>query len=337
MLHCSRNVFLGGLLILILAGGCSPSVPKLVPHLGPEKPVVDHSDLLTVGAAVDILFVVDNSGSMSGHQIDLATNINGFVANFNKIGSIDYHIGIITTDNDQGSPQCCGRLVGSPSVITPKTPNGLVTLSKNLLVGINGSFEEKMFDPVVAALSPPFVDGVNSGFLRKEAYLAIIFLSDAEDQSIIAVGDFYNFLMQLKGQKSSVLLYGVLVPTGADDNVCLRDDNLTPVRVESLLNMVVNAGNNELSLCDSDFGSKLASMGSDLASHLGRNIYLTRPPVLESIHVYFGSRELPNDFHTGWTFDPERNAIIIGDAVDWTGQPDGSTVKVTYDPAEYKP
>jgi hypothetical protein len=49
---------------------------------------------------VDILFVVDSSGSMMSHQENLAKNIDLFVDKFVQAGTLDFHVGVITTDMD---------------------------------------------------------------------------------------------------------------------------------------------------------------------------------------------------------------------------------------------
>jgi len=55
--------------------------------------------------AVDILFVVDNSGSMGEEQAKLATAVDGFVATLDTVEPpLDYRVGVTTTDN--GNPWC---------------------------------------------------------------------------------------------------------------------------------------------------------------------------------------------------------------------------------------
>jgi hypothetical protein len=49
------------------------------------------------------------------------------------------------------------------------------------------------------ALSPPLVNGVNAGFLRDEARLAVVFISEEDDHSGYAVQDYVGFLARLKG------------------------------------------------------------------------------------------------------------------------------------------
>jgi hypothetical protein len=55
-------------------------------------------------AAIDILFVFDNSGSMGEEQAALAASIDDLVAALEQIQGISYRIGVTTTDN--GNPWC---------------------------------------------------------------------------------------------------------------------------------------------------------------------------------------------------------------------------------------
>ncbi|MFV8753728.1 vWA domain-containing protein [Nannocystaceae bacterium ST9] len=64
---------------------------------------------LDVNRKVDVLLVLDNSGSMGEEQANLAANFGPFIERLEQVGA-DYRIGIVTTD--LGGPNC------------PSTPNG---------------------------------------------------------------------------------------------------------------------------------------------------------------------------------------------------------------------
>lgn len=67
----------------------------------PQKPVTEFNDFKSIETITksDILFVIDNSGSMAQEQENLAENLREFI---NGIVSAqnDFHIGVITTDVD---------------------------------------------------------------------------------------------------------------------------------------------------------------------------------------------------------------------------------------------
>ncbi|MCC7075153.1 MAG: choice-of-anchor D domain-containing protein [Deltaproteobacteria bacterium] len=148
-------------------------------------------------AMLDILFVVDNSGSMSDDQEELATNFPLFLAQpqFND-GSTDLHLGVTTTDCDGGEE---GRLIGDPLVVTSATPNMAAEFASNARVGTSGSGDEKGLLAMELALSPPNVPGFNDAFYRPEAALAVVIVSDEPDGSPDTVQHYVDFLRGIKG------------------------------------------------------------------------------------------------------------------------------------------
>lgn len=327
-------------MLSMMAASCSPEAEKayLTPIAPEEKVVQDNTQVFD--PKVDILFVVDNSGSMATHQRNLSANVAKFTQTFTKSSVLDYNIGIVTTDMMGGGwgtrKPCCGQLVGTTRVVNKNTPGAEATLANNFLVGTDGSASEASFDPVVSALSQPNLTGWNTGFYRADASLVVIFLTDAEDQSDnVSPQSLYNFLLNLKqGDVTKLLAFGVIVPSNNTVR-CDRDDGRTPQRIETFLGMMPNNKNNIMNICDPDYGTRLANMAKDIVDKVGNIIYLDRAPALESIHVYYGNAELPENYETGWSFDPKRNAIILGSKINWGSQPSGSRVKVSYTAAKF--
>jgi hypothetical protein len=322
---------------LILLVSCSPQSPKLLPRLEVKLEKVTNTDTrISFNPQVDILFVVDDSISMDDKQRNLAANIQLFTSGVTGMSLLDYHIGVITTSLDSwssGGRSSDGRLVGPPRFVDRNTPNAIMALQNNLQVGTNGSTTEKMFAPVVAALSQPLLTTTNKDFFRPDAHLALIFITDAEDQSEGLEPDaFYQFLLDLKNlDKKKLLVYGVHIPS--IDDSCSRSGEDVPVRLERFFRI---AGAKTFGLCDLDYGKKLANLGEDLVKRVGRLMYLSRPPVLSSIRVTYGSQIIANDTQHGWTFDPKHNALIFGQEIVWDkNQPQGTQVEVAFVAAEY--
>src|SRR5687767_15405232 len=72
----------------------------------------------------DILFVVDNSGSMADEQENLAVNFGRFIEQI--AGSGDYRIAVVTTDVDKAPSEWEGL---QNFVYSPNYPNVLVDFS----------------------------------------------------------------------------------------------------------------------------------------------------------------------------------------------------------------
>src|SRR5206468_1123183 len=143
---------------------------------------------------VDLLIVIDNSGSMAEEQRALAANLDRL---WNRItlANADYHIAVTTTGMDPytaGWSQCPGGADGGeggrffpvdnsrPRLLTPQTPNVKSALFKNTAVG-QCHWKEQFTEPVVAALTEPLIGSANLGFLRDDARLALLAVSDADD------------------------------------------------------------------------------------------------------------------------------------------------------------
>ncbi len=91
--HLTRYATLS--LTLAALGGCLDH-PLTQVHLGKHQ-VSDFDIAIDDNRDVDILFVIDNSGSMAEEQARLARNFPTFIAALDKMGA-DYRIGITTTD-----------------------------------------------------------------------------------------------------------------------------------------------------------------------------------------------------------------------------------------------
>ncbi len=322
-----RHLVLASSILFLLAceGGRSPK-QYATPNPPAEK-IQYNGEVFSPTA--DILFVIDDSGSMSSHQQNLIANISTFVAEFSKGARLDYHIGVVTTDTDSYT---AGKLVGSPNFVTPATPGHDNVLKANLNRGINGSGTEKSFDGAYHVFTPANATA-NAGFIRPAAALAVIFITDAEDQSTIMSNpkDFYDFLVKQKNNDPrKVLGYGALVVPDEMPN-CYADGSNPPTTIFEFLKMVVNGPNNDLRLCAADFGKRLSAMAQNIVTNAGRTIFLTRLPWTPSIRVVYGTLELPSDPDVGWMYDRERNAIVLAQNIPWDSQPLGSQVKVYFD------
>ncbi len=283
-----------------------------------EKP----QDFAVFNPKVDILFVIDNSGSMDTTQQNLSRNAYLFADAISKMSILDYHIGVVTTDMDYSSCNSqCGRLQGYPAYVDKTTPNMVNVLSRKMIAGSMGSSTEEMFSPVEMALSAPLNTTANQGFYRPDAYLAIIFITDAKDQSTILPQEFIQFLNTKKGDSNKVLGYGV-IRTLAESKSCDSSEDLDD-KLETFLASVSNGDKSQkniLSLCNSDYGTKLAEFAKDIVSRSAGIVKLNRIPDPKTIVVTYGTQVIPNNATTGWVYQPSTNSILLAEGIDWVIQ-----------------
>lgn len=326
-------------LLSLTVFGCGKETPKIVPSVTviPDNVVEKPDDFQAFNPKVDILFVIDNSGSMGNVQNSLSRNASLFAGAMSQVSILDYQIGVVSTDMDSygGSPRN-GVLHGFPAYLTKNSPDFVSQLSRRMVLGTAGSATEMMFSPVQAALSPPLVNGQNAGFLRSDAFLAVIFITDAHDQSDLSPHDLLNFLTLTKGSADLVLGYGV-IRTLAQEKVCNASESVTD-KLETFLALVSNGDlqqKNIFSLCDPDYGARLVELANDIIKRVSSEVKLKRVPVIETIKVFYGTQEIPNDPHVGWTYRPSTNSLVLGAGIEWEEQGPGVSLTIDFQAIEF--
>lgn len=195
----------------------------------------------------DILLVVDTSGSMSEEQASLASNFGSFIQ-YAVTSMVDFQIGLTTswytgsgggvapdtgylcrTDSTvsfaAGTSQCTGGV--GPKILTPSTPNLTQAFAELVNKGTNGSGSESCVEPAVRALTAPNINdpNINGGFLRPDAVLAVVCVTDESEQADLPVSLYVNQLLNIKGvQRSNMFSYNVIGPFTAIGAGCSADD-----------------------------------------------------------------------------------------------------------------
>ncbi len=154
----------------------NPFVPVVVPTVPGSVPTT-YTDSFSQAASgkVDIVWMIDSSGSMKNNQEAIQTNADAFMSKLQD-ASVDFKLIVVTTDltDDLWSHNRCG------SVITSSNESQFATCA---IVGDQGSGFEEGLEAVRRALDPNYVHGaLNPGFLRADADLQIVYVSDEEDQ-----------------------------------------------------------------------------------------------------------------------------------------------------------
>lgn len=346
----TQKIFLFGFLVFFLFGCgsdnknclflCSADSAKKLPLVKNETEKV--SETAPVGKdsfrpQLDILFVIDDSGSMNIHQTNLSNNIGKFADAIVRTKFLDYHVGVITSSSTStwGTTACCGKLVGSTRYVERSTPNGIQVLAQNLLVGINGDGVEKFFDPIELALTAPNLSGWNLGFYRPQANLAIIFITDTEDQSVLqSANSIYSFLLNLKGNADKLFVAGAYIPD-SELSKCTGESSEIQTK-QGLTNFFSLTNATTFTLCDVNFGEKLADIGQKIASK-SQTMYLSQIPIPGTIKVTMDGVELPNDPKKGWAYNPSNVSIEFGSEIDWDSYPDGVYPQIEFEVVSIKP
>ncbi|HEU5055208.1 MAG TPA: hypothetical protein VFU21_01730 [Kofleriaceae bacterium] len=256
---------------------------------------------------MDLIFVIDDSGSMKEEQANLAANfpdfisvIDGYVTDSGE--PLDYRIAITTSGRDVryqiDPPEVCLPVLGceDPDPFPPTTDSGddgafkqkcdmsrrwieradpdvSGTFSCAARVGTGGPSIEMPLYATELALSERVSDGTNAGFLREDALLGLVILSDEDDCSRtdnnftvesdqchpewpenVAIDHFTSFLDTVKGERGR---WATAVIAGPNNCSSQFGD---AVNARRLKQFVSETGTNGVfsSICQGDLSSALA-------------------------------------------------------------------------------
>ncbi len=289
--------------LLLLAAGCANETSLVdVPTCG-----VETETYVQGSRAVDVLFVVDDSSSMAHEQDRLRESFDEFVGWLAQ-EDVSYHLGITTTSVTTGVG---GFLVGDPAWVDESTPNGLEQFLQNANVGLGGSGVEQGMEAAYKLLAIEMTE--ETGFLRDDAKLSIVFLSDEDDDSKRSIEEYATFFEQRKGNDPNLLnVHAVAAAAPQECEGVLR----AGVRYEELVDRLHGRFT---SICEASFAPALETIANDAA---GRERVLSRRPDVRTISVTVGGETLAAE---AWSFDPGRNAVVFG-----TAPASGTEVTISY-------
>jgi hypothetical protein len=320
---------------------CSAESPKRIPLNPVEKEIISEVAPLSKDSfrpALDVLFVIDDSGSMDPHQQNLRANISKFADAIVRIKYLDYHVGVISssTNSSYYNPNsCCGMLEGAVRYVDRLTPDGINVLARNLVVGTSGDGREMFFDPVYMALTEPNLSGYNTGFYRDYATLAVIFVTDSEDQSTQQnAASLHNFLLSLKKNPEKLIVASAYI---SDQNLatCPSQEDTEIGELDGLESLFDLTNAITFSLCD-NFGEKFADLGEKIVAK-SQTMYLKQTPVTGTIKILLDGLELPSDAKFGWTYNASNNSIEFGSGIDWDSYSVGVFPQVEFEILQQKP
>lgn len=267
-----RTPAAAALSLALAACGNDPLRPVLPPDV-----IVD-AYVQQSASKVDVLWVVDNSESMEGEQQNLARNFQSFIELFVR-GAVDYRIAVTTTDIFADE----GRFVGSPPILSPQTGNVVAAFQNNIRVGISGSAFEAGLEAAEMALARQ--RQLNAAtlqtpqFLRPDAYLYLIFVSDEQDKSRQEdVRYYWRAFETAKGIGNDGTVNTAAIVGTAIDNPCAATFGSRYLAVTDL------TGGEKGSICDQNFASTLRKLATS-AVGLRRKFALSNAPNETTIKV----------------------------------------------------
>jgi hypothetical protein len=247
---------------------------------------------------VDILFVVDNSGSMQQEQVGIGNKIGGFL---NKLSGLSWQIAITTTDDrattpitgDTNRPWSDGQFRpfdannGTQYILRSSqvtATDAQSKLSNAIQMGLGGSGNERGINSTFRAVERAAQPGANRDFFRPNAKLAVVLISD-EDECSTGASECpaasanksvpQNLIDQIKttlGNSKSLSFNSIVYIPG--DATCTTGANEANVykQISDLTGGVV------ASVCANDYTTPLNVIGNRVAE-LVNSATLSCPPV----------------------------------------------------------
>lgn len=335
-------------LILLATFGCQNAEQptfSLLPgeHVFQQNKVINNK--------IDILWVIDNSGSMNNLQNELANNFSAFINDF-VTKNFDYKIAVTTTDAWTASsiPDASmakvrdgdGATSSGVFYITPDTPDPVGTFVVNVKQGVSGNGDERPFQSMKETLESP----LNSDFRRSDAFLAVIIVTDEDDFSantfdyinedyghaqIHSVQSYVDFLDNLTNSSVGNQRYSVSGIT-ITESTCLAENNPWG-NIAQRVHSIVDATNGVVGdVCSDNFSQTLNDIQLKI-NELATQFRIERDLYPETLEVVVDGVTLSENTQNGWSYTVDTKVLSFhGDAVP----EQGAEIKVHYEPVTIK-
>ena len=257
---------------------------------------------------LDILWVIDNSGSMRVFQQHLSNNIGAFMTAFVQTGA-DYHMAVITTDN-----------YFFHTIIDASTPDAQTVLANLVVQGTMGSaFETGIEEAYLSLSTGPAAPG--GDFFRENSTLVVIFVSDEPDWSSPDWSSYINFYDNLK-PPGDFVPYGVIGDPPSGCTYTMPNGSLRNAQYGSgYWDLIDHYGGTWYSICAQDWGVQLQDLAGQVT---GRKTFaLDEPdPIEMTIEV-----KVNGQVALEWVYDASINSVIFNDG---HVPEEGQTIEINY-------
>ncbi len=292
----------------------------------------------------EILWVIDDSGSMQEEQSALAKNFATFASNL-ATRTINFKMAILTTDPGHGHINRDAHNKLNSQEMAKNKNQFIANFKQKIQVGIKGSGREKGL-----RTSRKFLNE-NSAWFDSNAYLVAIYVSDEDDHSCSSnypgkcpdngdkivesavathalVSEYWNDLS--KGKKSKKLFKAFAIVNKCDNGDAFDEDG-NPCR--TTLDSDGHKGNRYIQFAKltggayydlrGDFQKILEDLGKHI-SILSSSFALQYPALENTIEVYVNGVLAPS---TDWEYVSSAKAIQFRENAP---PPPGSSIKITY-------
>ncbi|WP_413575159.1 hypothetical protein ACLVWU_12815 [Bdellovibrio sp. HCB290] len=271
----------------------SSSPPGQSDTIIPSRGVNQNFDIRE-NSKIDVLFVVDNSGSMAEEQANMSSKISGFM---NLVDHLDWRVALTTTDprinttdsNGGSSPWGDGqfRPMISGKRFMSKTDGtkdqAQAALAQAIMLGDKGNGDERPIYSISRAIERDVALPAADRFFRADSNLVVIIISDEDECSNgqcttgfdVSKSQPANLvsLVRSKLGAEKVMMVDTIVKSPGDSS-CTTSNQPAPI----LISLAQLTGGIVGSICATDYTAILKNAG-DAAVSLTRAVSLSCKPI----------------------------------------------------------
>ena len=248
---------------------------------------------------VDILWVIDPSGSMNNDRVRVIAGIGDMIG---VLPVTNWRLAIIATDPNRAAQ----------TQEFPLIPGDDATDAESQLNATVVGHHEKGFDAVVSYMS----NGYSPTWMREDAALLIVFVSDEEEQSTSNFPSASNFITWISSQREYVFISSI-VQLGPEDTEC---QPASPLNQGDRYIEAADAFNGQkIDICSEDWSQGVADAGTQITQYDYWD--LTRIPLYDN-RIYVFIDGVPN---YDWYYEPSENRVYFNTKPD-----EKSLVEIAY-------
>ncbi len=251
----------------------------------------------------DIIFFVDQSCSMDDDAASLASNFSSFITQLSTYTS-NWHVMVVNNDNG----------CSSSGILTSAT-SGYESRFEAAVTSGGGIWTEAGLTVTSTGVDKTDSTECNAGFLRTDALLHVIMVSDEPEQSLGSWDSYVTQVIAKKGDSTKVKFSAI---AGDKPSGCTSASDSAEYG-RGYYEAATATSGLFLSLC-SNWASNVSALAD--ASITETTFELTHTPDPSTITV-----DVNGAPEGAWTYDPASNAVVFNDANAAQG---GDVIEINY-------
>ncbi len=233
---------------------------------------------------VDIVWVIDTSGSMNVYQLQLLAGIEHMM---NALPDAGWRLVMISTDPEE---------VINESQF-PLVPGDTMLDAEDMYTSMHGGSDEEGFDAIKSYVE---LNPYAASWMRPDAALLVVFVSDEDDQSD-ELRSATDFISWYSARRFGNVFLASIIMQEDDASVCDEDyfgsqPGVTYIEATNMLFGTV------VDICADDWTPGVTDATSQIEPY--ESITLSKNPVPETIRVF-----VEQSLYSDWTFDQTTNTV----------------------------